>query len=363
MSEIKFRKPLECISPYVPGKPIDDVKRELGLTHVVKLASNENPYGCSPRVKEAVSKALETPALYPDGNCTILRQMLAKKHEVKPEQLVFGAGSNEIISFIAQIYINAGDESIMPTPSFLWYEIAVRTMDGVVIDVPLKDYTHDLDAMREKITEKTKIMWLCNPNNPTGTVFSKTELQNFLDNVPSDIIVVLDEAYYEYVDDESYPQSIPLISKYPNIIVLRTFSKAFGLASFRVGYAVCSEEVAGYLNRVRPPFNVNSLAQVAAVESIEDSSFFAECARKNREGMLYLYSALEEMGLTFIRSQTNFLMVNVKQSGQEVFKKLLQKGVIVRFDKGFGMPEWIRVTVGTMDENKLFINALKEVLA
>ncbi len=362
MSNLTFRQSLEKISPYVPGKPIDDVKRELGLERVIKLASNENPLGCSPMAKKAVTDMLENPALYPDGNCTELRNELSQVFGLKPQQFVFGAGSNEIISFIAQVFINPGDESIMPVPSFLWYEIAVRTMDGVVVEVPLKNHRHDLDAMKASITDKTKVIWLCNPNNPTGTLFTQEELLNFLKDVPKNIIVVLDEAYYEFVTDSAYPQSVPLLESYPNLIILRTFSKVYGLASLRVGYGMTSIEIAGYLNRVRPPFNINTLAQAAALASIRDSEFKQRSHESNRAGKEYLYEQFTQMGLEYIPTETNFMMVNVRTDGMEVFRKLLQKGVIIRFDPGFGMPEWIRVTIGTQEENEIFIDALKAVL-
>lgn len=363
MSNLRFRTPLESISPYVPGKPIDDVKREMGLERVIKLASNENPLGCSPLAKKAVMDLLENPALYPDGNCTELRNELSKIFGLAPNQFVFGAGSNEIISFIAQIFINAGDESIMPAPSFLWYEIAVTTMDGVVIEVPLKDHKHDLAAMKAKITDKTRVIWLCNPNNPSGTIFTTEELIGFLKDVPENIVVVLDEAYNEFVTDENYPQTIPLLESYPNLILLRTFSKVYGLASLRVGYAITSEEIAGYLNRVRPPFNVNTLAQAAALASLRDPDFKTRSHESNKSGKQFLYESFNRLGLDYIPTETNFIMVDVGMDGMEVFRKLLQKGVIIRFDKGFRMPHWIRVTIGTPEENEIFVQALEEVLA
>lgn len=364
MTMLQYRKSLENISPYVPGKPIDDVKRELGLDQVIKLASNENPLGCSPMARQAVIDTLENPALYPDGNCTELRNELARINGLKPEQFVFGAGSNEIISFIAQVFINPGDESIMAVPTFLWYEIAVRTMDGVVIEVPLKDHKHDLDAMKSKITDKTRIIWLCNPNNPTGTMFTKEEQLNFLKAIPKNIVVVLDEAYYEYVTAQDYPfDSVELLKEYPNLIVLRTFSKIYGLASLRVGYGMASDEIIGYLNRVRPPFNVNTMAQAAALASLRDADFASASSESNSKGKEFLYSSFQQMNLEYIPTQGNFVMVNTGRESMELFQKLLKKGVIVRPGKGFGMPTWQRITIGTQEENEVLVTALKAVLS
>lgn len=363
MSAIQYRKALEKISPYLPGKPIDDVKRELGIDRVIKLASNENPLGCSPLAKQAVIETLENPALYPDGNCTELRNELAKNYNLKPEQFIFGAGSNEIVAFIGEAFINPGDESIMAVPTFPWYDTAVRMMDGVVIEVPLKNYAHDLDTMKAKITDKTKVIWLCNPNNPTGTMYTKEEQDRFLKDIPKNIVVVLDEAYCEYVTNKDYPQSIDLLKDYPNIIILKTFSKVYGLASLRIGYGYASEEMIGYLNRLRPPFNVNTLAQVAALASLKDPDFKNKSRESNNKGKEYLYRVFGEMGLEYIPTEGNFIMVNVGLESMDVFNKLLRKGVIVRPGKGFGMPTWQRVTIGTQEENEIFIEALKEVIS
>lgn len=363
MTVLNYRKTLETISPYQPGKPIDDVKRELGLSKVIKLASNENPLGCSPKAVEAVTASMMTPSLYPDGNCTDLRNSLSKKFNVKPEQLIFGAGSNEIVAFLGETFINPGDESVMAVPTFPWYETAVKMMDGVAIEIPLKNHFHDLETMLSKINEKTKIVWLCNPNNPTGTMYTANEQEDFIKKVPSNVVIVLDEAYYEYVDNKDYPDSIPLLEKYPNIIILRTFSKVYGLASLRIGYGIASEELIGYLNRIRPPFNVNTAAQVAALASLSDSEFLAKTLKNNDAGKKFLYNAFEEMGLEYIPTECNFVMVDTKKESIEVFNKLLAKGVIVRPGKGFRMPTWQRVTIGTPEENAEFIAALKQVLA
>jgi histidinol-phosphate aminotransferase len=355
---LPFRDVIENISPYVPGKPISDVQRELGLSNVIKLASNENPFGCSPKVKQAIAEGLSEINLYPDGNATLLRESLARHYGLDPEQFVFGAGSNEIISFIAQLFLNPGDESIYPMPSFVWYNTAVRAVGAVPVKIPLRDYTTDLDAIKSSITEKTKIIWICNPNNPTGTIITDKQQEEFLDSVPRNVVVVLDEAYYEYAKGEGFPESVPLLKKYPNIIVLRTFSKAYGLAALRVGYGITSPEIVSYLNRIRPPFNVNTLAQKAAVAALEDQSFVSYAVSETKKGRLTLYEAFEKLGLKYIKSYTNFIWVETSYQSGEIFQKLLKKGVIIR---PF-MDNWIRITVGTEEENRALIKSLEEIL-
>ncbi len=355
---LPYRDVYENILPYVPGKPISDVKRELGLSDVIKLASNENPLGCSKDVLCALSDAISELSLYPDGNTTVLRGKLAAKHALKPGQFVFGAGSNEIITFIAQVFLNPGDESIYAEPSFSWYDTAVKATGAKPVIVPVKNYTHDLEIMKNSINEKTKIIWICNPNNPTGTIITAAQQEEFLKAVPSNIVVVLDEAYYEFAQGAEYPESVPLLEKYPNIIVLRTFSKAYGLASLRVGYGMASEEMVSYLNRVRPPFNVNTLAQIAAIAALEDQDFVNEVLKINKTGLVMLYREFDRLNLKYVRSYANFVWVRMPISSGEMFQKLLHKGIIIR---PF-MENWIRITVGTEDQNKKLIKALSESL-
>lgn len=355
---LPYREVCKDIQPYIPGKPISDVQRELGLTDIIKLASNENPLGCSKNVIRALSDALTDISLYPDGNATVLRNKLAKKHGLKPEQFIFGAGSNEIISFIAEVFLNPGDESIYAKPSFSWYDTAVLETGANPVIIPLKDYTHDLEAMKNSITDKTKIIWICNPNNPTGTIITAKEQEEFIKAVPSNIVIVLDEAYYEFAQGGDYPESVPLLEKYPNVIVLRTFSKAFGLASLRVGYGMASEEIVSYLNRVRPPFNVNTLAQIAAIAALEDKDFIDEVLKVNKAGLEMLYAAFEKLGLKYVKSHANFVWVETPLSSGEMFQKLLHKGVIIRPFMG----NWIRITVGTKEQNEMLIKAMAELL-
>ena len=355
---LPYRDVYEKISPYVPGKPISDVQRELGLTHVIKLASNENPFGCSDKVKQAVAESISSLALYPDGNATLLREALAQKLGLKEDQLVFGAGSNEIITFIAQVFLAPGDESIFAHPSFVWYETAVRSTGAQPVVVPLKEHRHDLEAMKNAITDKTKVIWICNPNNPTGTIITREEQDAFLQAVPTNVVVVLDEAYYEFARGEDYPESLPLLQKYPNLIILRTFSKAYGLASLRVGYGAASSEMVSYLNRIRPPFNVNTLAQIAAAAALEDQDFVAKTVAGNKKGLAALYSAFDRLKLNYAKSHANFIWVETPHPSGEMFQRLLRKGVIVRPFMG----GWLRITVGTGEENSALVQALEETL-
>jgi len=358
LMSLRYRDVLKDIAPYVPGKPISDVQRELGLSEVIKLASNENPFGFSSKVEKALKDAFSELPLYPDGNSTVLREKLAEKHGLNPEQFVFGAGSNEIITLIAQIFLEPGDESIFADPSFVWYDTAVRVSGAKPVVIPLKEYTHDLEAMKNAITDKTRIIWVCNPNNPTGTIVTKQQLEEFIDSVPGNIVIVLDEAYYEYARGGDYPETVPLLEKYPNLIILRTFSKAYGLASLRVGYGMASAEMVSYLNRIRPPFNVNTLAQVAAVAALDDQDFVNNTVTETKKGLEFLYGAFDRLNLHYVRSYANFVWVETKLSSQELFKKLLTRGVIIRPFMG----NWVRITVGTPEHNRLLVHAMEEVL-
>ena len=363
MSLVGQRKVLTQIQPYIPGKPISHVQRELGLTNVIKMASNENPLGCSPKATEAVRRWAENMALYPDGSCNELNEVLSLKLGIKQEQLLFGAGSDQIVEMIAQAYINPGDESIMPFPSFPRYETVTRIMDGNPIEIKLNsEYRLDLSAYTDSVTERTRVIWICNPNNPTGTIITSDEQRSFLEKVPSSILVVLDEAYYEYAKGEDYPESIKLLDEYPNIIILRTFSKAFGLAGLRVGYAISSPQIISSLNKVRAPFNVNTAAQVAALAAINDDEFLDLSVETNHLGKHYLYEAFDDLGLPYIPTHANFVMVNLNLNSQEIFDALLREGIIVRPGVPFMMPGWIRLTIGTPEENNSFIRALKKIL-
>lgn len=346
---------------YKPGKPIEEVKKELGLSEVIKLASNENPYGSSKLVHDVIQAELANLSVYPDGSAGELTADLAAHLGVQKNQIIFGAGSDEIIALIARAFLVAGDETIMADQTFAVYKSNADIEGAVSIEVPLVDGTHDLEGMLSKVTDKTKIIWICNPNNPTGTIISQAELSSFMERVPSDVMVVLDEAYYEFVTDESYPQSIPMMEKYSNLVILRTFSKIYGLASLRIGYGVAQPEVISLINQVREPFNTTRFGQVAARAALKDQEFVTFCCEKNREGVTYLQAEFDRLGLHYFPSHANFILVHVGKPAAEMFDALLRQGIIVR--PGFHVyPDYIRVSVGTPEQNKAFVKAFEHAL-
>lgn len=347
---------------YQPGKPIEDVKRELGLTEVIKLASNENPFGCSPRVKEALEAELGNISLYPDGSAVELTAALAAHYGVNPDQIIFGCGSDEIIALIARAFFLPGDETVMADQTFSVYKSNADIEGAASIEVPLKDGVHDLQGMLEQIGEKTKVVWICNPNNPTGTIVTDGELKSFLEQVPAHVLIVLDEAYAEYVADPEYSDGISLLEKHPNLVVLRTFSKIYGLASLRIGYGIGQPSVIKLINQVREPFNTSRFGQAAARASITDYEFVADCKEKNLQGISYLSGEFDRLGLDYFPAHGNFIMVNVKTKSVDMFQALLRQGVIVR--AGFPVyPDHVRVTVGSAEQNTKFIAALEQVLS
>lgn len=347
---------------YQPGKPIEEVKKELGLDEVIKLASNENPYGSSSLVAEAIQAELSQLSLYPDGSSAELTTVLAEHLGVERNQIIFGCGSDEVIALITRAFILPKDESIMADQTFSVYKSNVDIEGGVSIEVPLKDGVHDLDAMLAAVTDHTKIIWICNPNNPTGTIVEHDNLISFLNQVPAHVLVVLDEAYCEFVTDENYSDGVSLLNQYPNLVVLRTFSKIYGLASLRIGYAVASSQSITYINQVREPFNTSRIAQAAAKAALTDYDFVESCRTKNQQGIAYLSGQFDELGLNYYPANGNFIFVNIESSGLEMFQSLLKQGIIIR--AGFGKyPNYIRVSVGTPEQNEKFIAALKLALA
>lgn len=346
---------------YQPGKPVEEVKRELGLTEVVKLASNENPFGCSPKAVEAIRRELDNVSIYPDGAAVDLTAALAKKLGVEPDQIIFGAGSDEVILMIARAFLLPGDENITADQTFPQYRHNIEIENGVVVEVPLKNGTHDLPGMLAKVNPKTKIVWICNPNNPTGTIVTHDEVEWFLSQVPPSVMVVLDEAYCEYVDDPSFPDGLALLKKYPNLVLLRTFSKIYGLASLRIGYGIGRPELIRSINQVREPFNTSRFGQAAALAALEDEDFIARCRKANKEGLATLRAAFDRLGLPAFPAYGNFIMVDVKRPAQEVFEALLRKGVIVRAGHKL-YPTHIRITVGSAEQNAKVIAALEAVL-
>ena len=351
------------LRPYVPGKPIEEVQRELGLTDVIKLASNENPLGPSPLALDALLQVASGVALYPEGSAPALRRAVSQATRMPEETLVFGNGSDEVLHLLSQTFLQPGDEIVQGDPSFAMYEIYATQANAVPILVPLRNFTHDLDAMASAVTEKTRMVFVANPNNPTGTLVRQTEVEKFLARIPPHILVVFDEAYDEYVSDPDKPDLRPFVLAGRNLVILHTFSKAYGLAGLRVGYGITRPEIAEILNRVRSPFNVNLPAQAAAAAAIADSAHVARAVALNAEGRNYFYREFERMGLNFVPSEGNFVLVDVGRDSREVFEALQHKGVIVRSTYGMGLPRHIRVTTGTMPQNERFIAALQEVLS
>ncbi len=356
------KKTIFEIQPYVPGKPIEEVKRELGLKDVIKLASNENPYGPSPKARQAVIQASRHLHRYPDGDCYYLRRELARGLKVVPSQIVFGNGSDEIIVLAVRAFVNEGDEVIIAKPSFLIYEIASKLAGAGVRDIPLKDFHYDLDGMKKAVTKKTRIIFLGNPDNPSGKYLTQKQLEDFLKGLRKDILIFIDEAYYEYVQAPDYVDSIKLLKTHHNVIVTRTFSKMYGLAGLRIGYGIADPALAQCLNRLREPFNVNTLAQTAALACLRDRAYYNGLARKISRQREVLYTGVAKLGLKYVESCTNFVLIDVRQKSSVIARRLLGRGVIVR-DMGFwGLNHFIRVTIGTESENKRFLETLKEIL-
>ena len=351
------------LKPYSPGKPIEEVEREFGITDIVKLASNENPLGPSPKALEAMRKALENVALYPDGSCFYLKKALARHWGVSEDELIMGNGSDEIIHYIGITFLSPGDEAVQADPSFVRYESAAVLNDCQCIMVPLRNFTHDLEAMAERITDQTRLVFVANPNNPTGTAVMQRDVERFMAELPERVIAVFDEAYYEYVESPDFPGMIDYVREGANVIVLRTFSKIYGLAGLRIGYGIARPEIIKCLDQVREPFNVNSIAQAGALASLDDPEQVERSRRVNSEGKRYLYCEFEAMGLPYVPSEANFVFVDIKRDCRPVFTELLKRGVIVRTGDIFGLPTFFRVTIGTEPDNRRFIQTLKEVLA
>lgn len=357
---------VRSLSPYQPGKPIDELARELGLNvnDIVKLASNENPLGPGPKALAAIETAMEEITLYPDGAGFELKKALCEKLAVRSEQITLGNGSSDILDFIMRVFVNDGDNIVVSQHAFAIYGLLARMQGADCIQVPAINFGHDLKGMAAAINDKTRVVFITNPNNPTGTWITRNELVDFLDKVPPHVLVLLDEAYFEFVHEADYPDGIALLPGYPNLVVARTFSKAYGLAALRVGYGISSPELADLLNRVRPPFNVNSLALSAAAAALNDDEYTASSIAVNDAGMKQLTAAFAGLGLSYIPSVGNFIAfkVPVGVNAADVYKKLLSKGVIVRPVANYEMPEYLRVSIGTEAQNAVFINALKAVL-
>lgn len=367
---------VQALHPYVPGKPIEELQRELGLSNIVKLASNENPLGMSTKVVQAVQSVLKDGARYPDGNGYVLKKALVDYYAQKNQnfslnQLTLGNGSNDVLELISRAFIGQTDEVIFSEYAFAVYSIVTQAVGAKAVEVPAKNWGHDLDAISQSVTSKTKVIFLANPNNPTGTAFSNSELISFMNSVPCTVLVVLDEAYGEYIQDASFPDGLNLLASYPNLIVSRTFSKAWGLASMRVGYAISSPVIADVLNRVRQPFNVNLFALISAAVVLSDSEYIEKGVELNRNGLKQIEGGLYSLGLSFIPSKGNFIAFNVHPvacenkmlyTGMDVYRLLLDEGVIVRPLANYKMPDYLRVSIGLPEENQRFLSSLNSIL-
>ena len=349
---------IASLSPYVPGKPIEELQRELGLARVIKLASNENPLGSSPKALAALGEGTVPLHRYPDGGASRLRECLSDRWKITPDQVILGNGSDEILGLIARTFLTPGDEAVMADQTFVIYKMEVTAAHGTPIIVPLKQWRHDLQAMADAITDRTRLLFVCNPNNPTGTMVSAEEVERLLSRVPADVVVVFDEAYFEYVRSQQFPDSMGYVKQGRNVIVLRTFSKIYGLAGLRIGYGMTTAEITKLLNRIRPPFNTNSLAQRAALAALGDDVHVAQSRAVNAAGMKQVVKGLTELGLAPIPSEANFVLVDVGRDGRAVFEAMLREGVIVRHIEG----RMVRVTIGLEEENREFLAALERVM-
>lgn len=357
---MKFREDLKNIKPYKPGLTESQIKEKYKINKVVKLASNENPYGKSFKAQEKINKSIVT-SRYPDNYCTKLRNVLVNKYNLVEDNFIFGNGSVEIIQMLSRAFIGKDDEIITCNPTFQSYILECLIQGGKCIDAGMIDYKFNLNGILEKISNKTKIIYIANPNNPTGTIIEKAEMETFIKKVPESILIVFDEAYSEFVNNKEYPNSIEYLKEHKNICILKTFSKAYGLADLRIGYGISSEEVINELEKVRLPFNVTKIAEDAAIEAIKDQDFLRMCIKNNREVIEYVYSVLRENNIDYIETEANFIMINTKKNGVEISEKLQQKGFIVRpnFEK---MDTFIRVTIGTKEEMTEFLKCFLEVL-
>ncbi|MGO1692097.1 MAG: histidinol-phosphate transaminase [Marinobacter sp.] len=356
---------VQALSPYEPGKPISELARELGLdpAEIIKLASNENPLGPSKKATAAIESALADLCLYPDGNGFDLKQKLSERLDVGADQITLGNGSNDVLEVIARCFADADSEIVFSQYAFAVYPIVTQAIGAKAVAVPARDWGHDLDAMAAAVTERTRLIFVANPNNPTGTVHNSEAIEAFLGKIPEDVLVVLDEAYCEYMTGENDPDGVALLARFPNVIACRTFSKVWGLAALRVGYSISSPAIADILNRVRQPFNVSSVALAAATAVLGDEDYLQRSREINTVGLKQLEAAFDQMGLRYIPSSGNFVAVEVGPQAMGVYQALLAHGVIVRPIAGYGMPNHLRVTVGLPEQNEHFIGALSKALA
>ena len=356
------RQDIKKIAPYVPGKPMEELQRALGIDieKIVKLASNENPLGPSPKVVEAIKRCADKISRYPEGPGYYLRKKISDVFNQPEETIILGSGSSEIISMGMELFVNPGEEVIYPTPSFLIYKILAYKIGAVPVEVPLQeDFSYDLNMFLKKITPKTKLIILCNPNNPTGTIIYKQQIEEFMRQVPDDIIILSDEAYREYVDTEDFGSAYPYLYK-KNVIITRTFSKIYGLAGLRIGFGIARKEIIEFMERIRPPFNTTIPAQEAAIAALDDQEYVKKSFENNIKGRDYLYTAFSSLGIDYIKTQANFILCKIPNA-VEIVKKLEKRGIIIRSGIGVGT-DYVRITIGTEKENALLIENLKELL-
>lgn len=350
------------LAPYQPGKPVEELERELGVRNALKLASNENPAGPAEGVRAVLEEGWGGVRLYPDANGFVLKASLADRLGTTPDRITLGNGSNDVLDLLARVFVTPGDEVVYSEYAFLVYALVTRATSGRAVVVPARDWGHDLPAMAAAVTDRTKLVFIANPNNPTGTCTDTETLADFLESVPDDVVVVLDEAYCEYVDWERYPDGLAYLARFPNLVVTRTFSKIHGLAGLRIGYAVASREITDLLNRVRQPFNVNHLAQKAALAALADRDHVARCRDINSRGRAHFSGVCEALGLPYIPSMANFLTVAFGDRTTEVYEALLRQGIIVRPVANYGMPGHLRVTIGMPGEMDMLESALRRIL-
>lgn len=348
---------IKNIKPYIPGKPPEELERKYGITNAVKLASNENPLGPCPKALESLKEHLAHLNRYPEGSGYLLINAISKKHGVETDQVILGNGSNEVIELLVRTFLLPGDEVISASPSFVVYDSITRAAGGTSIVIPLRKWCHDLEAMAHAINEKTKIIFIANPNNPTGTINTKDEMEKLLEKVPKNVIIAVDEAYYEYVTDQSYPYSLEYIKLRHSIIIFRTFSKIYGLAGLRIGYGIANDAIIQKMNKIRQPFNTNTLAQYAALAAIEDTKHVRMTLELNEEGKKYLYEEFRQIGIDFVNSEANFIFLPLCNA-YVLYEKLLAQGVIVRPIGSDGL----RITIGLPEENKRLIEALRKIV-
>lgn len=360
-STVKLKEQFKKVPVYQPGKSIEEVKEELGLNEVIKLASNENPYGPSTKVRERILKEIDTLALYPDGAGKNLKNKIAAFYDIDFNQIILGNGSDEIIQFISRAYLNSDRNVITADLTFPIYKANAMMEGAEITEIPLLNGKHDLRAMASAVNDKTALIWICNPNNPTGTIIGENELVTFLDRVREDILVVIDEAYAEYVTDRNYPDTIKLMNKYPNLMVLRTFSKIYGLAALRIGYGIAKQNIINDLLKVKEPFNANSLAQASAEIAITDQGYVNYCLEQNQKSKEYFINQLKTIGLDYYPSETNFVLVKHNRDDEMVFNSFLEKGIIIRPGNKLGAVGTSRITLGTLEQMHKVTEVLKQI--